>query len=92
MGGKAMKSDRQMPDYRPGSAAARKHGQLLHLQDAGKMPGAKFAHRIIDCARCGGRHRSIVFRRFTRPLQREKRWTHWALCPRNGEPILMKIV
>ena len=40
-----------------------------------------------DCARCGtGGHEGIMFRRFTNPIGA---FTHWALCPTNGEPILM---
>lgn len=40
-----------------------------------------------SCARCGGQHEGLSFR----PLSRPTDWTHWAPCPENGEPIMLKI-
>lgn len=44
---------------------------------------------VRSCARCGEDHPDWDFQRFTRPCQD---LTHWAPCPTNGEPILLKIV
>lgn len=55
---------------------------------------------ITGCARCGGSHEGIVARRMARPFapaeafdpQRgQLTWTHWALCPTNGDPILIMV-
>lgn len=49
---------------------------------------------IESCARCGGNHeQSVWFFKFTYPIQDSNGtlWTHWAVCPTNGEPILAKI-
>lgn len=49
------------------------------------------------CARCHGEgHKKITFKKFTHPLANLSAPdgvlpTHWALCPTNGEPILMSI-
>lgn len=40
---------------------------------------------VLHCARCGGRHELVKFQPFTIP---NYRYTHWAPCPANGEPIL----
>lgn len=45
---------------------------------------------IGNCARCGRNHRRLTFK----PFDKGAPWpgyTHWGRCPRNGEPILMKI-
>ena len=44
------------------------------------------------CARCGGDgHPNMTFLPLTHPVEinAETIFTHWALCPTNGEPILM---
>lgn len=49
---------------------------------------------IESCARCGGNHeQSVWFFKFTYPIQDSDgtMWTHWAVCPTNGEPILAKM-
>ena len=43
---------------------------------------------VNNCARCGGRHRPIAFRRLKNPPD-DYAW--WALCPANGQPILLKV-
>lgn len=44
---------------------------------------------LQNCARCEGEHDHIEFKQFSNmPLPH----THWALCPANGEPILMQAV
>ena len=46
------------------------------------------AKRITGCARCGGAHVGVVFKLFTRPCGN---LTHYAPCPTNHEPILMRL-
>lgn len=46
------------------------------------------------CARCGKNHRNLEFIPLYRPIQYAEGLspiTHWALCPNNGDPILMRI-
>lgn len=56
------------------------------------------AEHTIDlhgCARCFGGHPNITFKRFTYPVEADELgivYTHWALCPTNSEPILMRFV
>lgn len=47
---------------------------------------------IQSCARCGQDHTNLEFKQFTNPVEDSDgtMWTHWALCPVNGEPILLK--
>lgn len=42
--------------------------------------------RIVNCARCGRNHKNLVFKRLTRS---QEEWSHWALCPRNKQPIML---
>lgn len=43
-----------------------------------------------NCSRCGGEHRGLIFKPFTRPPEDEDPpITHFAMCPENGEPILI---
>jgi hypothetical protein len=44
---------------------------------------------VVNCARCGGVHKTLSFRGLLRP---QGRYTHWAPCPVNHQPILLKIV
>ena len=44
---------------------------------------------IKNCARCGGSHEELTFQPFTQG--RPDRYTHWCLCPTNGEPILYRL-
>lgn len=50
---------------------------------------------IVGCARCAGVHGEMEFRELTRPFSPPEtvplRWTHWSLCPTNGEPILLMV-
>jgi hypothetical protein len=41
----------------------------------------------VQCARCGSCHRQVQFHKFTMPGA----FTHWALCPKNDEPMLLKL-
>ena len=44
---------------------------------------------VRKCARCGGDHDRVGFKPFTNP---PRRFSHWAHCPKSGEPILMRLV
>lgn len=44
---------------------------------------------IVSCARCGGNHPKLDFKKLTRP---NGEWTHWAKCPYLGEPVMLKII
>lgn len=50
---------------------------------------------IRNCARCDGDHDQLVFKKLSRPFAPREaapiEWTHWAPCPTNGEPILMRV-
>lgn len=49
---------------------------------------------IHNCARCGGNHNDVQWKRLTRPIVDNDvvvgriEWTHWLPCPTNGEPVL----
>ncbi len=43
---------------------------------------------IVTCARCGGKHRDLFFRKLAHPCDE---YTHWAPCPNNDEPIMMNL-
>lgn len=48
---------------------------------------------VRNCARCGGDHNEIQWEKLERPILDEAdgiEWTHWAPCPKNGQPILMR--
>ena len=49
--------------------------------------------RISNCARCGQDHEDIEYESFTHPIVDSDRteWTHFAKCPTNGQPILIKM-
>lgn len=40
---------------------------------------------VSDCPRCEGDHGSLSFQPFTASDE----YTHWAACPKTGEPILV---
>ncbi len=54
--------------------------------------------QITNCARCKNDH-TVEFKPFTHPIEIStdgyetilRTYTHWALCPINGEPIIMHI-
>ena len=47
-----------------------------------------FAYQVRGCGRCGKSHRRVLARRFRRPPEG---WDAWALCPRTGEPLLLRL-
>ena len=42
-----------------------------------------------DCPRCGGHHADLLFRQLTQ--SRIGSNTHWAVCPRFKEPLLLEV-
>jgi len=54
-----------------------------------KMSKIKWIHHLENCARCGGTHTEIEMRKFSQNPPDGYGW--WALCPANGEPILVKV-
>lgn len=49
---------------------------------------------VENCARCGTNHTVVEFERLLRPVEDSDgtHWTHWAPCPTNKEPIIMKTI
>lgn len=47
---------------------------------------------LDGCARCGLNHTGLVWVPFSRPPTGPDGvvWTHWAICPVSGDPILMR--
>ena len=51
---------------------------------------------VRSCARCGGNHEPRDYQPLQRPMEPVEgevgpTWTHWALCPTTGEPVLMTV-
>ncbi len=46
---------------------------------------------LISCARCGGDHEKLPFKKFTFPVidLGSSTWDWWGMCPIRNEPILM---
>jgi hypothetical protein len=45
---------------------------------------------VNSCARCSYSHRSVEFRKFKKNGVRDL--THWGMCPKTKEPILLKVI
>lgn len=43
---------------------------------------------VVNCARCGLTHKDLPMRKFRRPPPDA---THFAICPKYKEPILIKV-
>lgn len=43
-----------------------------------------FYQDVINCARCNGSHKELLFR----PLANAARYTHWAVCPETEQPVM----
>lgn len=55
--------------------------------------GEVWTGSIRGCARCrGDGHEDVVWKPLTHAIEDTDGtlWTHWAPCPTNGEPILMR--
>jgi hypothetical protein len=52
-------------------------------------PTSTLVENIVCCARCGRDHPRLAFKKFTftGPL-----YTHYAPCPTNGEPVLLRAI
>lgn len=68
--------------------------EIMHY-NPGTMPakaieGELFTTDQVGCARCGAdEHRNLLFHPFLHPvITTEITFTHWAMCPTNGEPIM----
>jgi hypothetical protein len=46
-----------------------------------------YIEEIQNCARCGGTHKNIEIK----TLDNHPKYTHFASCPINGQPILVKL-
>ena len=47
---------------------------------------------VANCARCGGDHKGLEFCELGRPMNDGGTvWTHWAKCPDNCEPLMLRI-
>jgi hypothetical protein len=48
---------------------------------------------VASCARCGGEHNRVRFKRLARPVvvDGHERYQRWGLCPMTGDPILMHV-
>jgi hypothetical protein len=44
---------------------------------------------IKNCARCGEDHELLDFKLLSNPIAE---WTHFSICPKTDEPILLEIV
>ena len=54
--------------------------------------------KLINCARCEGTHKNLNFKKFLNPIKiinnfdsLEIVYTHFCLCPKNKQPILLKV-
>lgn len=47
--------------------------------------------KLIHCARCGGEHESLTFKRFVQAVKSfgVDLYSHWCACPVTGDPILL---
>lgn len=59
------------------------------------MSAEAFTSDLVGCARChGDGHPALRWEPLTHPVpsdvEGDPPWTHWAPCPTNGEPILMR--
>jgi len=51
------------------------------------MKGNHTVSKLTHCARCDQTHFDLIFKPFTRPCEA---YTHFAICPVTGEPILLQ--
>lgn len=53
--------------------------------------GEAYTTDMEGCARCHGEHPGITFVRLIHPIPAKVgEFTHWAPCPTNGQPILLR--
>jgi hypothetical protein len=46
---------------------------------------------VRRCARCRGDHNKLHFKKLIFPIEAHEEYTHFALCPKNNQPILMRV-
>jgi hypothetical protein len=63
--------------------------QEIEVEVLQAEPGESVTTNILCCSRCGKFHEQLRFTRFSMP---GPLYTHWAPCPENGEPVLMRII
>ena len=70
----------------------RESSRLVSLQANGKMLDAVVVEAVRDCSRCGGNHRTMIFRELNRSEKDSAgiRCNHFAICPKTKQPILMR--
>lgn len=52
----------------------------------------KTLDRMENCARCGESHLKLPMFRFGRPVVAgTTTFTHWCLCPKTKEPVVLKV-
>lgn len=56
------------------------------------VAGEVLVSGVGSCARCGADHQSLRFERLLHEMRDSDGtvWTHWARCPTNGQPILLR--
>lgn len=56
------------------------------------VAGEVLVSGVGHCARCGTDHQSVRFERLLHEMRDSDGtiWTHWARCPTNGQPILLR--
>jgi hypothetical protein len=60
----------------------------MKISEVRKQQAVVCVKCLSGCARCGHNHRNLKFKMLAFPCGD---LTHWAKCPRNGQPIIMKI-
>lgn len=49
-----------------------------------------FTGSIPECPRCGAAHPNLHATPFAKPpLMDATFWTHWAMCPKTSEPVML---
>jgi hypothetical protein len=55
---------------------------------------SEITSNVRSCARCGGEREAVIFKKMSGPVidsgnDEKIIGTHWAACPKNGDPILL---
>jgi hypothetical protein len=59
------------------------------------VTGAITIRDLRGCARCGGNHGDVRAKKLSRPMSPPEcsvSWSHWFMCPKLLEPVLVAIV
>lgn len=91
--------DQTTPAGAPGAAPGQetRPGHTAGLGEAPAPATTETPHdrysSISGCTRCGGDHPNMTFGVLQRPIADSDGlhvWTHWAPCPKTGEPVLLR--